>query len=430
MNFRLSFLNARRKRLGTPHEKAFPVFPRVELRDLLPGVYWPELARGSQQAVSDENSEQTSVSGSRPPLSGIPTALVIAIVAAVGSLFGSGVTALLNSKTERQKSSDQIRIEQGKSQTQLDLEKRQSEAQIELQKRQSEAQLKTEQLKVEGTLQLEKEKQDATAKLARQEFETKLIMQAVQGVPSEVATKNLQYFLHAGFISDPDGKISRLSAAAPPSIPSPNSFGIPLKNPKACTELEAQDFKGAATPMTQKDIQEVAASMDVEVPALLAVIDAETPGHGFVNGRPTLLFERSIFHRLTKGTFDTSNPEVSSSSANYLGGEREYERLKQAMILDCGAALAATTWGLSGLTGANYQFAGFTTVDEFISNQMVSERVQLESLARFLKKSGLVETLRKKDWKEFARGYNGPVADRNGYPQRLADAYQKHQSAK
>jgi hypothetical protein len=381
--------------------------------------------------VSDENSEQASVSVSSPSSSGIPTTLVIAIVAAVSTLFGSGVTALLNSKTEKQKSSDQVRIEEGKSQTQLDLEKRQSEAQIELQKRQSEAQLKTEQLKVEGTLQLEKEKQDAAAKLARQEFETKLIMQAVQGVPSEVATKNLQYFLHAGFIGDPDGKISRLSAAAPPSIPSPNSFGVPLKNPKACTELEAQDFKGAATPMTQKDIQEVAASLGVEVASLQAVLDVETPSHGFVNGRPVMLFERQIFRRLTKNTFDASNPEVSGNSGGYGGaGEHQYERLKQAMILDCGAALAASSWGLSQLTGANYQFAGFATVDEFISTQMMSERLQLDSLAKFLINSRLVERLRQKDWTGFARGYNGPNQEENGYSQKLADAYQKHQSAK
>jgi multidrug efflux pump subunit AcrA (membrane-fusion protein) len=165
----------------------------------------------------------------------IPSAVVIALIGALSGLLGGGVTAYINYRTERQKSGTEVNIEHGRSQTQLEIEDK--HAQIDIQRHQSEVQLKIEQLKAEGALTLEREKQDASAKLSRQEFETKLIMQAVQGVPPEVATNNLQYFLKAGFISDPEGKIAHLSVTAPPSIPNPNAALIPLKDPQACTKL-------------------------------------------------------------------------------------------------------------------------------------------------------------------------------------------------
>jgi uncharacterized protein YecT (DUF1311 family) len=67
-------------------------------------------------------------------------------------------------------------------------------------------------------LQLERAKHDAAADLARQEFETKLIFRAIEGSDSaEERTRNLKFFLDAGFISDPRDKIRNLNSDQYPS---------------------------------------------------------------------------------------------------------------------------------------------------------------------------------------------------------------------
>jgi uncharacterized protein YecT (DUF1311 family) len=68
------------------------------------------------------------------------------------------------------------------------------------------------------SLQLERTKHDAAADLARQEFETKLIFRAIEGSDSaEERTRNLKFFLEAGFISDPHDRIRNLNPDQFPS---------------------------------------------------------------------------------------------------------------------------------------------------------------------------------------------------------------------
>lgn len=85
----------------------------------------------------------------------------------------------------------------------------------------SEAMLSIERLKVEGTQALERQKQQAASALARSEFETKLIFKAIEGVSDEERTRNLQFFLKAGFLHDPEGKIARLDPDEYPSTSPP-----------------------------------------------------------------------------------------------------------------------------------------------------------------------------------------------------------------
>jgi hypothetical protein len=337
--------------------------------------------------------ETAEVQTEKAPRAGLSPAVVVALVGALSALLGGGVTAIVNLQTEK-----------GKSNTEIN----------------------TKYMEVQGNLDLEKAKDLEAEKLARQEFETKLIMQAVQGASPDVATRNLQFFLKAGFISDPDGKISRLSTEAPPMIPAAgtNISGLPMKDSHACSKFLAQDFKGAARPFTDQDVQEVAETLGVDVPTLRAVIQAET-APPFTDGRPTMLFERHIFSRLTKGVYDAKYPDISNSvPGGYgTGGKFQYVRLKKAMALDCGAALGATSWGLSNLTGMTYAQAGYVNMDEMIGDLMESGRAQLDILARFIKADGLEAALQQKNWAEFARKYNGSLFAQNAYDKRLAEAY-------
>jgi hypothetical protein len=326
--------------------------------------------------------------------------VVVALVGALSALLGAGVTAYVN-----------YRAENGKSLTELQIK----------------------QMEVQGNLNLEKQKEVEAERLARQEFETRLIMQAVQGAGPEVATRNLQFFLKAGFISDPGGKISRLSTEAPPMIPAAgtNISGLPMKNSHACSNFVAQDFKGAAKPITDQDVQEVAVTLGVDVPTLRAVMLVEA-GPPYTDGRPTMLFERHVFSRLTKNKYDLSHPDISNPVPGGYGpsGKFQYDRLKEAMALDCGAALGATSWGLSSLTGLTYADAGFGNMDEMIGELMESGRAQLDIFARLIKAKGLQADLQHQDWADFARRYNGPNYAMNNYDKRLAEAYAQFRGEK
>ncbi|MCW8040473.1 N-acetylmuramidase domain-containing protein, partial [Acinetobacter entericus] len=53
------------------------------------------------------------------------------------------------------------------------------------------------------------------------------------------------------------------------------------------------------------------------------------------------------------------------------------------------------------------------------------EASQLDAMCRYIKVNGLINTLKNKDWKAFARGYNGPAFAKNNYDVKLANAYKK-----
>jgi HEAT repeat protein len=75
---------------------------------------------------------------------------------------------------------------------------------------------------------IEEAKETAAAALARSEFETKLIFRAIEGSASEEErTRNLKFFLKAGFISDPQGKIAQL---APSEFPSKSALDRIVSN--------------------------------------------------------------------------------------------------------------------------------------------------------------------------------------------------------
>jgi trypsin-like peptidase len=91
--------------------------------------------------------------------------------------------------------------------------------------------LQIEELRTKGNLDIEKSKQLATESLERKKFETSLILEAIKTSSRADAIRNLKFFVAAGFVSDPDGKIARLSDESLPSIstPSQESAGRALR---------------------------------------------------------------------------------------------------------------------------------------------------------------------------------------------------------
>jgi hypothetical protein len=77
-------------------------------------------------------------------------------------------------------------------------------------------------------------KSRAQTQLARSEFETKLIFRAIEGSANvDERAKNLNFFLKAGFLSDPEGKIAKIANSSPSQLPSFDRIVPNLESPNA-----------------------------------------------------------------------------------------------------------------------------------------------------------------------------------------------------
>lgn len=88
----------------------------------------------------------------------------------------------------------------------------------------SQALIEVEGLKATANIELEKQKQDAVERLDRAKFETTLILKATESPKRDDQIRNLKFFLDAGFIRDPDGKLAKMDVEAYPSLPPPSTY--------------------------------------------------------------------------------------------------------------------------------------------------------------------------------------------------------------
>ena len=155
---------------------------------------------------------------------------------------------------------------------------------------------------------------------------------------------------------------------------------------------------------------------------------------GFLpSGRPTILFDGHIFwqqlrtrginpQRVVTGNEDILYPKWTK--AHYKGGEAEYERLLRARHVNEEAANASASWGMFQIMGFNHAACGEPSVASFISSMCQSECRQLLLSVRFIRENrSMLAALQKKDWKAFARLYNGPAYAQNRYDEKLSTAY-------
>jgi hypothetical protein len=189
-------------------------------------------------------------------------------------------------------------------------------------------------------------------------------------------------------------------------------------------------FAGAAEPLSKKGFIDVINDLNVGIPELLAVLTVESKNCGFLQDRrPIILFERHIFHKLTRGSFSEDNPDISNPVAGgYAGLAKEYPRLEKAMTLNREAALKSASWGAGQIMGFNHAAAGFAEVETMVSAMQRSEDEQLNSVASFLKTNNFVRLLQSRDWTTLARGYNGTTFSKNKYDVRLNGAFQQYAS--
>lgn len=182
--------------------------------------------------------------------------------------------------------------------------------------------------------------------------------------------------------------------------------------------------------LTESDFKLVAEELNVEVAAIKAVVEIEAGKamKGFwAPGIPVINFDRSMYNKYRHKVADRSGATGEKVPAGLSGyALKEWTELINARKNNAQGANMGTFWGMFQIGGFNYKLCGCESVDEFVKRMAYSELEQLQLFALFITNSGMVESLRKKDWATFARKYNGPSYAKRGYHTKMAKAYAKY----
>jgi len=189
----------------------------------------------------------------------------------------------------------------------------------------------------------------------------------------------------------------------------------------------AMEFQGTALALSSDGLARVCADLGVHAAELWAVLAVETKGCGYDSDRrPRILYERHIFHRLTKGKFDEGDISAVKPGGYGPSGSHQHDRLATAIAKDRVAALKSASWGLGQIMGENFAAAGFKNVETMVAAMCKSEDEQLAAMGKFLISRKLHKALQAHDWTTFARGYNGSEFAKNSYDVRLRAEFQKY----
>ena len=174
-----------------------------------------------------------------------------------------------------------------------------------------------------------------------------------------------------------------------------------------------------------------AAELDTERAVIEAVLEVESGGQAMLpSGRAVVRFEGATFSSITGRVHDETHPTLSmkswrDNSRHVKGGDAEWVRLEQAAALDRDAAYRAASYGAAQIMGFNYEVAGYPDVESFVADMNDGEAGQIRAFVAFVKGKRLDGDLRAKDWRTFARGYNG-TGQVDRYATKLAEAYARH----
>lgn len=198
--------------------------------------------------------------------------------------------------------------------------------------------------------------------------------------------------------------------------------------------LPAGDEFTRYTHLTEKDFELVANELGVEIAAIKAVVSIEAGSQmkGFwAPGIPVINFDRTMYNRFRRSVGSKKEATSEKVHPQLTGYARsEWTQLINARKVNAQGANMSTFWGMFQIGGFNYKLCGCKTVDEFVRLMAYSELEQLELFAAFISNTGMLADLKAKNWKGFARKYNGPGYARRGYHTKMAAAYAKFKNQK
>ncbi|WP_353174194.1 N-acetylmuramidase family protein [Acinetobacter rudis] len=187
--------------------------------------------------------------------------------------------------------------------------------------------------------------------------------------------------------------------------------------------------------LSTEQIEKQAASLGISVAAIRAVIEVECKGSGFNSDQtPVILFERHVFRQRLIANHKVQiaekamreRPDLCNKTAGGYGlYSAQHGRLNAATQYHRDSALESASWGLGQVMGYHWKSLGYPNLQNFINAMYRDEASQLDAMCHYIKVNNLVKALQNKDWKAFARGYNGPAYAKNSYDTKLGNAYKK-----
>lgn len=195
--------------------------------------------------------------------------------------------------------------------------------------------------------------------------------------------------------------------------------------------LPPEDAATRYTTLTDEDFRRVANELQVEVPAIKAVVLIEAGKHmeGFWGpGLPVVNCDRSLWSSVAKKVKSRAKAPASTQvpqGLKHAYARKAWRKLINARKICIEQADLCTFWGMFQIGGFNYRLCGCATIQEFVELMSYSELEQLELFAAMITNTGQVKYLRAKNWAGFARAYNGPGYARRGYHTRMAAAYKR-----
>ncbi len=249
-----------------------------------------------------------------------------------------------------------------------------------------------------------------------------------------LAVRNLQTALAlAGFKIKVDGDFGDNTEAVVRAYQ--RKVGLVVDGVAGPKTLAALAGKNCSRLLKERDLQQAADRLGVPLASIMAVNQVESRGQGFAaNGRPVILFERHVMHaRLQANGLSAAEADalaakhpalVNRKTGGYIGGTAEHQRLAQAQQIHAIAALESASWGLFQIMGYHWQRLGYMDARHFADTMALSEAAQLDAFISFIEADpALHKALKARNWKQFARIYNGPAFAKNLYDVKLARAY-------
>lgn len=182
-----------------------------------------------------------------------------------------------------------------------------------------------------------------------------------------------------------------------------------------------------ANAVASTDLDRFAQRLGCSAKQIVAVAMVESGGAGFdTAGRPKILFERHLFHRLTQGRWSPA-----SFSQAQGGGYKEssWEKLGAACGHDPDAAFSSASWGKFQVLGMHWAKLGYPSPYALAWTTAQSEGDHYELLIRYIETFGLKPAIRQlsanpETCRDFAKLYNGPGYRTFQYHIKLARAMQ------
>lgn len=193
-----------------------------------------------------------------------------------------------------------------------------------------------------------------------------------------------------------------------------------------------KDFKGAAKPLDNIDVAQLAHRIAVSEDHFQAFLNVESRSRGFDReGRPIILTEPHVFYRNLSGEKRARAVKLGLAYPKWgtkpypKSSALRYEWLKDAREIDESAALKSCSWGMSQILGENFSMVGYATVQQMVQAFMDDEEEHVEAMMKYILATGIDDDLRSERWATVARIYNGPGYKKNRYDEKMAAEFRK-----